>query len=486
MNQIIIGREEELEILEDIYDSNEPEFLAVYGRRRIGKTFLISEFFKNKGVYFEITGMKNGSTAEQLFQFAYEFSRQFNEGIRIPTPKNWGEALSLLHEAIEKVEKDKKIILFFDEVPWLASPRSKFLNALEHFWNRYLSRNKNVVMIICGSSASWIISNIINNKGGLHGRVTRKMRLLPFTLSETEKYLKSRQIELDRKQVIDLYMVMGGVPKYLSYAQRGKSATQIINEVCFTLNGGLYGEFDNLYKSLFDNYEHHIEIVKALSKTGSGLMKDELLKEVKLASGGTSSKILEELVDAGFLIYVPSFNKKKTGGIYRLIDEYSLFYLTWIKENLKKLPFESIDNQFWIKLYGTSKWKAWSGIAFESICFKHIPKIKKSLGITGVTTIESGWHYNPKKPSTERGAQIDLVIDRADRCINLCEMKFSDSEFLIDKEYAEKLQNKKKIFREQTDTTKALFLTLVTTFGVKKNPHSIITVDHQITMNELF
>lgn len=484
MNKTIVGREEEIKILQGIYESQEPQFLAVYGRRRIGKTYLISEFFKNKGVYFEITGMKDGSTKEQLFQFGYEFSRQFNEGKLISPPKNWAEALNLLHEAIEKIENDKKIILFFDEVPWLASPRSKFLNALEHFWNRYLSRNKNVVMVICGSAASWIIRNIINNKGGLHGRVTRKMRLLPFTLSETEKYLKWRNIELDRKQIIDLYMVMGGVPKYLSYVERGKSTAQIVNEVCFTLNGGLFNEFDNLYKSLFDHYDYHIAIVKTLSKNANGLTKGDLLKKVKLTSGGSSSKILEELVDAGFLIYVPSFSKKKIGGVYRLIDEYSYFYLTWMIEK-SSIGFESIDNEFWIKKYGTGKWKAWSGFAFESVCLKHIQKIKNALGIGGVSTVDSGWHFSPQK-SNEKGAEIDLVIDRADRCINLCEMKYSDHEFVIDKEYSEKLQNKKNVFRSQTQTTKALFSTLVTTFGVKKNANYFSVVDNQLTMDDLF
>lgn len=480
----IIGREEELEMFREIYESAESEFLAVYGRRRIGKTYLISEFFKSKGVYFEITGMKKGSTAEQLFQFSYEFSRQFNEGNRISTPKNWAQALNLLHEAIEKVEKGKKIILFFDEVPWLATPRSKFLNALEHFWNRYLSRNKNVILIICGSSASWIIRNIINNKGGLHGRVTRKMRLLPFKLSETEKYLKSRQIELDRKQIIDIYMAIGGVPKYLSYIKRGKSAAQIINEICFTPKGGLYDEFDNLYKSLFNNYEYHIAIVKALSKEGEGLTKLELLDKVKLPSGGTSTRIIEELVDAGFLIFVPSFHKKKIGGIYRLIDEYSLFYLTWIAET--SLGMESVDPEFWVKKYGTPKWLSWSGCAFESLCLKHIQKIKKALGISGIGTIESGWRFLPKKSASQQGAQIDLVIDRTDKCINLCEMKYSDKEFVIDKLYAERLQNKKKVFREQTETAKTLFTTMVTTYGVKKNAHYLSVVDNQLTMDDLF
>lgn len=485
MDDTIIGRGEELEILREVYESTEPQFLAVYGRRRIGKTYLISEFFKKKGVYFEITGIKEGSTAEQLSQFAYEFSRQFNEGERIPPPKNWAQALNLLHEAIEKVEQGRKIILFFDEVPWLASPRSKFLNALEHFWNRYISRNKNVILIICGSSASWIIRNIINNKGGLHGRVTRKIRLLPFTLAETEKYLLSRHIELDRKQIIDIYMAMGGVPKYLSYIARGKSAAQIINEVCFSLNGGLYNEFDNLYKSLFDDYEHHIAIVKALSKAIEGLTKNEILGKIKLPSGGSSSRIIEDLVDTGFLVYVPSFNKKKIGGIYRLIDEYSLFYLTWIA-GITKIGLESVDAEFWIKKQSTSKWKAWSGCAFESLCLKHIQKIKKALGISGVSTIESGWRYLPKQAVNEQGAQIDLIIDRADKCINLCEMKYSDDEFFIDKPYVEKLQNKKSVFREQTGTTKTLFMTMVTTYGVKKNAHYLSLIDNQLIMDDLF
>jgi hypothetical protein len=340
-------------------------------------------------------------------------------------------------------------------------------------------------MIICGSSASWIIKNIINNKGGLHGRVTRKMRLLPFTLVETEKYLRSRHIEFDRKQVIDLYLAMGGVPKYLSYVTRGKSAAQIINDECFSIHGRLYDEFNNLYRSLFENSENHVAIVKALSKAIEGLTKDELLDKAKLASGGSSSKVIDELVDAGFLIYVSSFNKKKAGGIYRLVDEYSLFYLTWIAEN-SKIGLESVDAEFWTKKYGTPKWNAWSGCAFESLCLKHIQNIKKALGISGISTIESGWRYVAPKGTSSQGAQIDLVIDRADRCINLCEMKYSDSEFVVDKSYAEKLQNKKRVFREQTETTKTLFTTLVTTYGVKKNAQCLSVVDGQLTMDDLF
>jgi predicted AAA+ superfamily ATPase len=486
VDQTIVGRDEELKILEEVYESSEPQFLAVYGRRRIGKTYLISEFFKPKGTYFEITGMQEGSLKEQLFRFAYEFSRQFNEDTPIAPPQSWTHALILLHQAIEKVEEGRKIILFFDEIPWLASRRSGFLSALEHLWNRYLSRRANLILVICGSSASWVIKNVINNRGGLYGRVTKKMCLLPFTLAETEKYLRSRRIDLDRKQIIDLYMAIGGVPKYLSYVQGEKSAAQTINALCFSLKGELHHEFHNLYRSLFTNHEYHIAIVRALAKTSGGLSREELLKQAKLSSGGSSSRTIEELIDAGFLIYVPSFHQKKKGGTYRLIDEYSLFYLTWM-EHLSQISMENGDADFWMKKYGSSQWKAWSGCAFESLCFKHIQNIKKALGIAGISTLQSGWRYLPK-PSADQdqGAQIDLVIDRADRCINLCEMKFSDSEFVIDKSYGEKLKAKKRIFKDQTKTKKALFTTLVTSYGVKKNGHSLGIVDAQLTMDALF
>lgn len=485
MEPKIIGRKKELDVLQEIYESSEPQFLALYGRRRIGKTYMIHEFFKNKGHYFEITGMKEASLAEQLFQFAYEFARQFNDGEKIPTPKSWGEAFNKLHEAIEKKNSQKKMILFFDEVPWLASPKSNFLNALEHLWNRYLSRNNQIILIICGSSASWIIRNIINNRGGLYGRVTRKMRLLPFSLKETEEYFQSRNIDLDRKQVIDIYMALGGVPKYLSYVSKGKSAVQAINEICFSANGGLYLEFENLYKSLFEHYENHMAIVKALANTSNGLTKEEILEKTKLTSGGFSSRIIDDLVNAGFIIYVSSYNKKKIGGIYRLIDEYTLFYLTWIAEGIQ-VNLDNIASDFWIKLHLTPKWNVWSGSAFESLCFKHVHNIKKALGISGISSTDSTWRHHPKPFTEESGAQIDLVIDRADKCINLCEMKFCDAEYVINKQYAENLQNKKRVFREKTETKKTLFTTMITTYGVKKNSYCLSVVDHQLTMDDLF
>lgn len=480
----IIAREKELAELEDIFHSNYPEFLAIYGRRRVGKTFLISEFFCNKGLYFELTGIKDASIATQLKNFATAFSDLFFRGKPITPPENWFDAFTQLRYQIEKYEGDRRIILFFDELPWLASQQSKFLQALEHFWNRYMSRDKRVILIICGSATAWMIRNILDARGGLHGRVTRTIRLMPFNLIETERFLKSRNIDLDRKQIIEIYMAMGGVGQYLAQVKRGRSSSQIIQEVCFSESGYLAKEFYRLYTSLFDNYEHHTAIIKALASHSIGLTRDDLLKKVGLMSGGTASKVLNELEESGFILSVPSFGKHKTGWIFRLIDPFSLFYLKWIeKANLK---IGQIEDNYWTKQQISQSWAIWAGYAFENICMTHVDQIKWALGLSGVSSTQSQWLFRPTKESFEKGAQIDLIIARADNCINLCEVKFYKSEFNLKADYAQVLENKKKIFREQTKTKKTLFTTLITSYGAKKNKNFFRVIDQQLSMHDLF
>lgn len=282
----IIGRKSELDILNKIYRSKQAEFLAVYGRRRIGKTFLISEYFRNKGKYFELTGTKDASLKTQLSNFREEFADAFYGGVKQELPKSWQEAFNQLRRKVEELDKNQKIIIFLDELPWLAAQRSGVLKSLEHVWNRYLSRLKNIILIVCGSAASWMLNKIIYNKGGLYGRLTSEMNLMPFTLAETELYLRAQGIILDRKQIIELYLAFGGVAKYLSNLEKGKSSAQIISDNFFAKEGSLPLEFHQLYDSLFDNPHHHIAIVKCLAKRETGMTQDEILKNTKLSSGG--------------------------------------------------------------------------------------------------------------------------------------------------------------------------------------------------------
>lgn len=478
----IFARIKELKILERIHQSGKPEFLAVYGRRRVGKTFLIREFFKDKGLYFALTGVKKASMRKQLRNFAEEFSRVFKP-TEYKLPKDWFEAFSQLRKAIENLKGTDRIILFFDELPWLAGPRSEFLEDLDHLWNRYMSANPRVVMIVCGSAASWMIRKIVQNKGGLHGRLTSEMRLLPFDLKETEDFLRLQGIELNRKAIIDIYMAIGGIPKYLSYIQKGQSALQIISHLCFS--GPLEDEFNELYSSLFEHHQRHVSIVKALAKHPGGMTKSEMAKKTGLTAGGGMNLVLEELEQSGFILAIRDFGKQKKDSRFRLVDEYSLFYLKWAPK-AKETHLRTRDDKFWVNMSNNSTGLAWAGYAFELLCLKHLPNIKEALGIAGVLTSASGWFYKPARGREEKGVQIDLLIDRADSCINLCEIKYCNEEFTVDKACDKDLREKKALFMKHTKTKKSLFLTLIAPYGVNKNAGYFATADVILTMDDLF
>lgn len=480
----VFGRLRELKILEQLYISKRAEFLAIYGRRRIGKTFLIREFFKNhKGLYFALTGVKGASVRKQLKNFVQEFARVFNLPESYKPPSNWFEAFAQLRKEIEGIKEARRIVLFFDELPWLATPRSGFLQDLDHFWNRYMSEDHRVILIVCGSAASWMIRNIVRNKGGLHGRLTAEIRLLPFDLKETEQFLQKRGITLSRKAIVDIYMAIGGIPKYLSHVQKGQSALQIVGELCF--NGVLVNEFDELYASLFEINSHHVNIVKALAKHPNGLMKSEIAQIAALSAGGGMNMILDELEQSGFILMIKDFGKGKKESRYRLVDEYSLFYLKW-EPKAKENSLSIRDNTFWMSIFNSPLGQTWAGHAFEMICLKHLSHIKKSLGIAGVLTSASGWVYKAPQGGHERGVQVDLLIDRADHCINLCEIKYCKEEFVVNKTYDKELREKKRIFLEQSKSKKSLFLTLISPYGVKKNVGYFETVDVSLTMDCLF
>jgi len=484
MSDTIFGRERELKILERLLHSPKPEFLAIYGRRRVGKTHLIHEFYKDKGVYFSVTGSKNSNKKLQLRKFYRELKSKFLLPDTDKEPKDWDEALFVLKEAVSKINLSQKVILFFDELPWLASNRSGFLPALEYLWNQHFSRMNNILLIVCGSAATWIIKKIINNKGGLYGRLSETIKLNAFSLSETEKFLRSRNVQLSRKQLVELYMALGGIAKYLTYIHPGESTAQAVNRLCFTPQGQLVEEFNNLYHSLFDNSEQHIDIVKELARKKSGLSQKELLDKLRIPSGGHASLILEELQESGFISASLGFEKKTKDKRIWLIDEYSYFYTTWM-EGVKGSILLGNDRDYWLKMQNDSRWKTWAGYAFESICFKHIAQIKKALGISAVLTTESQWRHRPKDKA-EKGAQIDLIIDRKDGCINLCEIKFHHSSFTIDQNYARELAQKIAVFKEETQTSKAIFLTLITPFGLHKNEYSIELVQQELNLDDLF
>lgn len=476
MKQPLIGRKEEKDILEKALRSNESEMVAVIGRRRVGKTFLIKSAYQNR-ISFEITGIQNAPYEEQMQNFVLQLNEVANNTIPVQVPKDWLEAFHLLTILLKKNSSKKKQVVFFDELPWLAARKSGFLRAFGYFWNSW-AVNQNIVVVICGSAASWMIKKVINDTGGLYNRVTRRIYLKPFDLSETEKFLKSRKLHIDRYQIAQLYMAMGGIPHYLKEVELGKSATQNINDICFSKNGLLKDEFEQLYPALFANAENHLALVRALAKSRQGMTRQALASASKVPNGGGLTTVLKELIQSEFISVHRPFGKKKKEQLYRLSDEYSLFYLKFMEENRDE------GDDTWNLLSQTQAYKSWAGYAFENICLKHIPAIKKALGISGVYATSSSFYK--KGTETETGAQIDLLIDRNDHVINVCEIKFHRESFSITKAYAENLRNKMGVFRESSKTRKYLMLTLITTFGVLVNQHSLGLEVKALSLEDLF
>jgi uncharacterized protein len=454
----MIGRAAEIKIFEENFNSEKSEFLAVYGRRRVGKTYLIRNHFKNRFT-FQISGLANATSKEQIANFKIAIQEQYPK--LSAEIKDWLVAFSIIKKIIESSKQNKKVI-FIDELPWFDTTNSGFIQALEHFWNSWASARKDVLLIVCGSAASWMINKLINNKGGLHNRVTQRMKIEPFTLKECEEFVQFKKMSLDQYQILQLYMVFGGIPFYWDELKKGFSATQNIDEICFSKNGLLKTEFKNIFKSLFKNSENHENIVLALAKKSKGLTRDEIILETKRSNGGGITRLLLELEESGFIRkYIP-FNKKNRNSLYQLTDFYTLFYLKFIQNH------QLTDVDFWKKTIDNPLYRAWSGYAFEQVCLYHLEQIKIALGISGIETNTSSW----RSMTSENGAQIDLVIDRRDQTINLCEMKFSINKFSIDKKYDQDLRNKLGVFRSETKTRKAVFMTLITTFGLQENKYS--------------
>ena len=470
---MIIGRKEEQQILHSAVQSENSEFIAVYGRRRVGKTYLIRETFGYKFT-FQHTGLAKGNTKEQLFSFAISLRDAGYDDC--PIPKSWLEAFSLLSTYLKNSTDEKKIV-FLDELPWMDTPRSNFISAFEHFWNGWASARKDIVLIICGSATSWIINKVINDHGGLHNRVTKQIALQPFTLKECEMFAKSKGLEMSRYQLAECYMVLGGIPYYWSLLEKGLSLAQNIDKIIFAKNGKLSNEFNQLYASLFKSPEQYIDIVTALGKKKAGMTREEIIAATDKYSNGALSKVLDELEYCGFIRKYNGFDKKSKQAIYQLIDNYTLFYFKFIQQN------ENNDEHFWSASIDSAMHRAWSGLAFERLCMAHTQQIKAALGIAGVLSNVYSWRKEADEMSD--GAQIDLLIDRKDQVINLCEMKYSLSEYAIDAEYEQKLRNKKSAFIDATNTRKAVHLTMVTTFGIKANAYSGI-VQNEITLEDLF
>ena len=472
----LIGREKEREILQDALQSYGAEMVAVIGRRRVGKTFLVENEYRDNLV-FHVTGLQKAPLKEQLENFAYRLQKFSGSRLAVQTPASWLRAFMLLIDYLETLDLGKKKVVFLDELSWMATRKSGFLRALGFFWNSWAA-SQNIVVVICGSAASWMVRKVVNHRGGLHNRITKLISLKPFTLTETKRYFQSKHYNFNNYQITQIYMAMGGIPHYLKEIKGGKSAVQNIDDICFSDTGLLKEEFYRLYHSLFENAENHIAVIRLLAKSKKGLTRGRIIAMGKLPESGSTSRLLKELEQSNFISAYYPFGKKKKGKLYRLTDEYSLFYLQFIENKIQE------GSGTWQHLSQTQEYKTWSGYAFESICLKHIPQIKKALSIGGGYSISSTFF---KKGTAESpGAQIDLLIDRNDQVVNVFEIKFHSKVFSLSKNDADALKKKLWVFQETTKTKKQLFLTMITAFGLEHNQHSLGLVQKTLVLDDLF
>lgn len=470
----LIGREQEIARLDRVMEEREAQLVIVYGRRRVGKTFLINTYFNNR-FDFKFTGSFNRSKQEQLKNFCMELNRYTAKSR--PVPEDWTEAFMMLRDYLEEGEGSQKQVVFFDEMPWMDNQKSGFLPAFEWFWNSWGSARSNLVFIVCGSSTAWITDKIDKNKGGLFHRRTCRLYLEPFRLYEAEKYLISRGINWSRYDITACYMIMGGIPYYLRLLDRERSLNENIDAIFFRKRAELWDEFDLLYQTLFSNSGQHIKIVEMLSNKRKGFTRQQIADAAGISANGTLSKILSDLADSGFIRINPLYGHKKRERIYQLSDYFTMFYFRFMKDNAGK------DEHLWSHTTDHPSRRAWEGLTFEQVCKDHIDQIKMKLGISGIMTEVSSWY---KRGSAEEdGAQIDLLIDRRDRTINLCEIKFSTGMYEIDKACDMALKNKALVFRNETGTNKTLQITMITTNGVKKNKYSNY-IGKTVVIDDLF
>ncbi len=474
----MIGREKEIKELEELYSNGRAEFIAIYGRRRVGKTYLVDELFKDRITFrhaglspVEISKGSKSPLKAQLEAFYYSLILQGMEKSKCPT--SWLEAFFMLESYLQSIDHGERMVIFLDELPWMDTAKSGFITAFEGFWNGWACHRKNIMLIVCGSANSWILNELINNHGGLYGRVTHEIKLEPFTLNECEQFLNERHIPFSRYDIVQSYMIFGGIPYYLNYFRRDLSLAGNVDMLFFSKNAPFRIEFDRLFASIFKNAESAKEIVEFLSTKSIGYTRNEIAKKLKTSNSGALGDLLNSLIISDFVISYVSLGDGKRNEKYKLIDPFCLFYLRFVKNH------EILNEDFFSNNVNSQSIVSWRGYSFENVCFNHIKQIKNALGISGVSTKQSAWSIHDE---SDEGTQIDLIIERRDNIVNMCEIKFYSDEFVVDKSYDLILRNRTSLLRNHIPKKCGIHNTIITTFGVKENEYkwdfqNILTID---------
>ena len=470
----MVGRKNEVLRLMEALENPESEFIAVYGRRRVGKTYLIRQTYQNRFAFYH-TGVARGGMEAELEAFRDSLVEFGDEDRSVP--ESWMGAFKRLNDLLERSSEGKKIV-FIDEMPWMDTPRSRFLSALEHFWNKWASARTDIVLVICGSATSWIVKKVIHNRGGLHNRLTGRIHVKEFTLGECEQYAEERNLGMSRGQLAEAYMIFGGVPYYWSFLRKSESLAQNVDRLIFSEDGELSDEFDELYASLFKRKDTYVKLVLLLADHQEGLSRDEIVRLAHVANNGRLSSRLEELEQCGFVQKYHVIGRPTGEVVYRLVDAYTVFYRDFVQENVRK------DESFWSDNLGGGRYYDWRGHAFERLVLRHVRQVKAALGVSGVSAEVGCWRH-AADASCPHTVQIDLVLDRDDRVVNLCELKYTDEPYVVTDSEMAKVRRRRTAYRTVLGTDKSLHLTAITSWGLERNMYAK-EFQREIVLEDLF
>ena len=487
-------RTREEAILDKSASAGQSAFVAIYGRRRIGKTYFVRHYLEKHAdemIVFQFTGLLRTKSKQQIVYFVRAVKKWLNVAPQTPV-QEWSDAFFLLEDALTAAkarEPHRRIVVFIDELPWIAPHKNdSFLPAFAHFWNTFMEEQKDAMLIVCGSATSWMIHNIVQDTGPLYGRVTAKLHMHPFSLYQTRQYLtKEKGFHLDDKTVCDVYMATGGVAKYLSYFDASRSVTQNIHTIFFTLDGGMVGEYDEIMESLFGLDGLHGRILDVLAEHGS-LTKSDLAAKLGTSSGGQTDRPLQDLLLSGIISRMDRLHYGNREAHYQVADPFCRFYHQWMRDYSRNALLRLPDNH-WDGIYGTATWHIWAGLAFENVCRLHVREYLAARGIAGVDAGAYYWSYRPRKGSSERGAQIDLIIERENNTFDLVECKYANDVYTLTKADVESIRNKVETFKRHGVKTRRfdIKIVLLTTYGAKINTHfNALPVSMSMELEALF
>jgi hypothetical protein len=409
---MFVGRKNELRMLNDAYRSGKDELVVLYGRRRIGKSSLVKRFAEKKKAYYEFEALEGETTPGQINHFLQQLKKQIDDPILDSVRfANWEQVFTYLTEKVINRKSKVKKILFLDELPWMAAGRIRLVSLLKYYWDNHW-KSKHVMLILCGSVASFMVKKVLHSNA-LYGRTTIEILLKGFSPEEAARLLSKKR---SREETLNYQLVFGGVPKYLEQINTSQSFNKNMNTLCFSPHGIMLKEVERIFYSQFREPRTYLKIINLLKNGIFSL--SEISSKTKIPSGGGLKQYLKNLERAEMIrSYIP-FDRSGNSKFkkYTLADEFLVFFFKYMGPNLRVIKESSSRRLF--ETLTQNSFDSWLGFAFERFCLKHAGLLALVMDFADDILLASPYF----KKNDER-FQIDLLYQRADRVITVCEIK---------------------------------------------------------------